>query len=154
MPPLPPVTILATEQDDPILAGLVFILWSYYPKAPFQAAIYLLWRIPKSIVLAVLWRLPKFILVGVLRFLGFGRGGVRRDSYASRYQSAHLRGHIPRDSLFAHLRADGADPPSYNDSIFEDDKRAGKKNSSIWGVFGRISWLIGANSIIRGLFVG
>ncbi|PPQ86559.1 hypothetical protein CVT25_007217 [Psilocybe cyanescens] len=40
------------------------------------------------------------IFVGILRCLGF-RKTIQRDSYASRYQSTHYRGHIPKESTFS-----------------------------------------------------
>ncbi|KIJ09061.1 hypothetical protein PAXINDRAFT_157990 [Paxillus involutus ATCC 200175] len=60
----------------------------------------------------------------VLYLLGFRRGGVERESFASQYQSRYYGGHVPEHSPFAHFQSYGT----------EEDEQAGSWFASI------ISW--------------
>ncbi|KDR80893.1 hypothetical protein GALMADRAFT_241391 [Galerina marginata CBS 339.88] len=109
----------ATAITHPILTGLFFILWSYYPKFPFQVVRY------------VVWGLPKCIFVWFLRCLGFGEEGIEPDSYASRYQSTYYGAYIPEDSHFAHYQSYGA-LPLYRTTVHRNEE----ESSGLWDGFG------------------
>lgn len=80
----------------PFLLASGLVLLAYYPKSPFTAVYYVVYGIPKAII------------VGLLHCLGFGREGVRRGSYAAGYQSRVYKGIIPRSSTFSASQSSGA----------------------------------------------
>lgn len=118
----------------PALPGFALLLWSHYPKAPFQWIRYLFWRVPKK------------IFIGLLRFLGFKKPGLQKgivaaadfyllpsypthvqlkfiDSHASLYQSYYYDGYIPEDGYFSTFQSYGARTPNkyyYSRYIPED----------------------------------
>ncbi|KAF8159294.1 hypothetical protein B0H34DRAFT_796567 [Crassisporium funariophilum] len=104
--------------EHSFLSGCALIVWSFYPTSVFKAITYILYTLPKSII------------VGFLRCFGFGEDGVEPDSYASRYQSRYYGGHIPSDSQFAYYQSYGAIGLSPRNEPQEDEQ-------GVWaGLFG------------------
>ncbi|GLB33137.1 hypothetical protein LshimejAT787_0100220 [Lyophyllum shimeji] len=79
-----------------LLSSAALLLWSYNPDVPFKAVYYLLYGAPRA------------VLRWILSYFGFTEDGVRRDTWASQYQSTEFGGYTPRDSLFAHYQSLGA----------------------------------------------
>ncbi|EDR14465.1 uncharacterized protein LACBIDRAFT_321541 [Laccaria bicolor S238N-H82] len=74
----------------PFLLASGLVLLAYNPKSPFAVVYYVVYGIPKAII------------VGLLHCLGFGR------SYAAGYQSRVYKGIIPRSSTFSASQSSGA----------------------------------------------
>ncbi|KAG1720272.1 uncharacterized protein EDB91DRAFT_1178294, partial [Suillus paluster] len=69
----------------------------------------------------------------ILYIFGFRRGGVAKDSFASRYQSRRYGGYVPRDSGFAKFQSHGAT---------EYDEDEGGSTLAV-----AVSWLSGAGAV-------
>lgn len=104
--------------QHPYIFAAVLLLWSFYPQFPFHVLYFVLYVVPRSIVL------------GVLTCLGFERGGVRSgeyilsicrscylntchiylhsDSIASRYQARRYGEATPSGGIFARAQSYGA----------------------------------------------
>ena len=63
----------------PYIVGFILIMWSYYPKAPFQAITF------------IIWTLPKKMFVGLLRCVGFGEEGVQPGNTLSQSPCSSTR---------------------------------------------------------------
>jgi len=101
------------------------------------------------------------IFLGVVRMSGFGSQGVgrRRSSYgqklstksdlfdntgghASRYQSRHYGGYIPRGSTFSHYQSYGAArnyPYDFDDESYGYDSTSQELDGILWRLF---SWYL------------
>ncbi len=64
----------------PYIFGFILIMWSYHPKAPFQAITF------------VIWTLPKKMFIGLLRCVGFGEEGVQPGNTLFRTPSLPVLG--------------------------------------------------------------
>ncbi|KJA19619.1 hypothetical protein HYPSUDRAFT_44180 [Hypholoma sublateritium FD-334 SS-4] len=82
--------------QHPYISAGVLLFWAFYPQFPFHVLYFVLFVIPRSIIL------------GILTCLGFERGGVREDSIASRYQARRYGGATPSSGLFAGAQSYGA----------------------------------------------
>ncbi|KAK0475262.1 hypothetical protein IW261DRAFT_515002 [Armillaria novae-zelandiae] len=100
---------LASSHPKIYAASCIFLLWQPVVLTwPFKICSVLI-----SIPLAIL-RIPLAIARWFVRSLGFGNNtGIKRNSFASRYQSANYGGHVPRDSLFSGMQSFGA----YNEEL-------------------------------------
>ncbi|KAK0232541.1 hypothetical protein IW262DRAFT_1507 [Armillaria fumosa] len=95
---------LASSHPKFYAAACVFLLWQPVVLTwPFKICSILI-----SIPLAIL-RIPLAIARWFVRCLGFGNNtGIKRNSFASRYQRANYGGRVPRDSLFSGMQSFGA----------------------------------------------
>ncbi|KIK05737.1 hypothetical protein K443DRAFT_675012 [Laccaria amethystina LaAM-08-1] len=103
----------------PFLLASGLVLLAYYPKSPFMVVYYVVYGIPKAII------------VGLLHCLGFGSEGVRQGSYAARHQSRVYGGYIPRDSTFSAYQSYGA-----LDGGGESERGGEEQCGSFWSAVG------------------
>ncbi|KAF8184468.1 hypothetical protein BJ912DRAFT_974940 [Pholiota molesta] len=114
----------------PYISAAVLLLWSFYPKFPFQVLYFVFWVMPRSVVL------------GILTCLGFERGGVRGDSIASRYQSHHYGGYTPGNTIFSRSQSYGT--INQDGSGVQEDR-----SHPTVGIFWRfVGWLLLYGSLV------
>ncbi|KAF9479570.1 hypothetical protein BDN70DRAFT_685474 [Pholiota conissans] len=105
--------------SHPYITGFLLIMWSYHPKAPFQALAYLLWTFPKQ------------ICIWILRSRGFRIGEV------DDVQTDEFNEVIPVDSPFTRYHSYGAvnDGNTYHQVVDEV--------SLWWRLLGMVLYLFG-----------